>query len=348
MESSSSILVIYTGGTIGMVADPDTGVLQPFDFGQLYEQIPVLERFHFKIDCYSFDPIIDSSNMSPLHWIRIAEVIEDNYESYDGFVILHGSDTMSYSASGLSFILENLNKPVVFTGSQLPLGGIRSDGRDNLIAAIEIASTYEDETPVVPEVTIYFENFLLRGNRTIKYNAENFEAFRSENYPPLAEAGVKIKFNHNLISRPNFRKLKVHRRMDPHISILKLFPGIQQETVGSIVATPGLKAIVLETFGTGNAPTNRWLTDMLADTIDKGITVLNVSQCHGGSVEMGKYETSVELKKTGVISGHDITTESAVAKLMFLLGQELKKSELERMLETPLRGEMTVKQVSQG
>lgn len=342
MENSTSILVLYTGGTIGMIQDPVSKALQPFDFGQLVEQIPVLERFGFQIDCITFDPIVDSSNMNPSRWVKLAEVIEEHYEDYDGFVILHGSDTMAYTASGLSFILENLNKPVILTGSQLPLGGIRSDGRDNLISAIEIASSYEDNTPVVPEVTILFENLLLRGNRTFKYNAENFEAFRSENYPPLAEIGVHIKFNNNYISKPNFKKLKVHSTLNTNISILKLFPGIQKQSVDAILQTPGLKGIILETFGSGNAPSDEWLIESVRDAINRGVIIYNVSQCHGGSVEMGKYQTSVELLKSGVISGHDITTESAVAKMMYLLGKNINSEEIKQLLTTSLRGEISV------
>lgn len=342
MVFSRSVLLINTGGTIGMVKDPVTGALQPVDFVQLYEQIPVLKKLPVTIDCYTFSPLIDSSNMHPGNWIRVAEVIEENYEKYDGFVILHGSDTMAYSASGLSFILENLNKPVVLTGSQLPLGEVRSDGRENLVTSIEIASAYEEDTAMVPEVSIYFENLLLRGNRTHKYNAEHFNAFHSYNYPPLANAGLHIKYHANYIQKPNFKALKVHKKLDTSLVILKLFPGLARQAFEAILNIQGLKAVVLETFGTGNAPTDEWLLSGLRAAIEKGIIIMNVTQCNGGSVLMGKYHTSVGLQQIGVISGYDITTESAVAKLMYLLGEDLTRDELMLLLRVPLRGEMTV------
>jgi len=325
-----------------MIRDKETGVLMPFDFGQLYDQIPALRSFDFSIDCYSFDPIVDSSNVNPEIWIKIANVIEENYEQYEGFVVLHGSDTMAYSASALSFILENLNKPVVFTGSQLPLGVVRTDGRENLVTAIEVASTLENDTPLVPEVCIYFENQLLRGNRTFKYNAEHFEAFRSVNYPALADAGVYIKYNRNYILKPNFRKLKVHKTLDTNIAILKLYPGIRKAAVDAILNTDGVKLVILETFGSGNAPTDQWLIDSLKQAIDKGIIIFNVTQCKGGTVEMGKYQTGLELQKIGVLSGYDITTESAVAKMMYLLGRNPDRDDLIKLIQTPLRGEMSV------
>lgn len=343
MVDSKAVLVINTGGTIGMILDKESGALHPFDFGQLYEQIPSLRSFDFSIDCFSFDPIVDSSNVNPDTWIKIARMIEDNYEKYEGFVVLHGSDTMAYSASALSFMLENLNKPVIFTGSQLPLGVVRTDGRENLVAAIEIASALEDDTPIVPEVCIYFENQLLRGNRTFKYNAEHFEAFRSVNYPALANAGVYIKYNKNYILKPNFRKLKVHTNLNTNIAILKLFPGISESTVEAILNAKGLKAVILETFGSGNAPTTPWLIKILTKAIETGLIIMNVTQCKGGSVEMGKYQTSIELKEIGVVGGYDITTESAIAKLMYLLGRDLQQNDLIRLLQTPLRGEMSIR-----
>jgi L-asparaginase len=345
MTAPSNILVIYTGGTIGMIRDHESGALHPFDFGQLYEQFPVLKQQNFVIDCVSFDPIVDSSNMNPVKWIELATIIEENYEKYDGFIVLHGSDTMAYSASALSFILENLNKPVIFTGSQLPLGVFRTDGRENFITSVEIASARIDDTPVVPEVAILFENKLLRGNRTIKFNAEHFQAFRSVNYPVLAEAGVHIIYNHNHILKPNFKKLKVHRNLNTNIAILKLFPGIGRNTVEAVLNIPGVKAIILETFGTGNAPTDTWLLDSLTQAMAKGIIILNVTQCQVGFVEMGKYQTSVELKKIGVIGGYDITTESAVAKLMYLLGEYTREQTIE-LLHMSLRGEITLNPVN--
>jgi L-asparaginase len=292
MNSKQNVLIIYTGGTIGMIKDRDSGVLKPFDFNQLYKHIPVLENFGFTIDCLSFDPLIDSSNSKPEFWIRLAEMIEQNYENYDGFVVLHGSDTMSYTASALSFMLENLNKPVVLTGSQLPLGVIRTDGRENVITSLEIAAAIEDETPVVPEVCIYFENRLYRGNRTFKFNAEHFNAFLSPNYPPLAEVGVHIRFNRAAIHPPNFKKLKVHKNLNTNVAILKLFPGINEATVSAILNCEGLEAVVLETFGSGNAPTDAWFLSALKSAIERDIIIFNVTQCKSGSVDIGKYETS--------------------------------------------------------
>jgi L-asparaginase len=339
--SKTSILVIYTGGTIGMVKDPESGVLKPFNFDNIYQQIPMLKLLDYHIGNYCFDPVIDSSNMNPKFWAAIAEVIEKNYESYDGFVVLHGSDTMAYTASALSFMLENLNKPVVLTGSQLPLGMIRTDGRENFITSIEIAAARIDDTPVVPEVCIYFENQLLRGNRTIKYNAENFQAFKSPNYPSLADVGVYIKYHHANIRKPNFKNLKVNSLMDNSVSILKLYPGISENSVKAIVHTEGLKALILETFGSGNAPTEEWFLNLLEKTIKKGIIILNVSQCQGGSVEMDKYQTGVTLQNIGVISGNDITTEAAITKLMFLLSNENSIPNIQKKLTISLRGEIT-------
>jgi L-asparaginase len=337
----NNVLVIYTGGTIGMIKDPLTGALTPFNFDALYRHIPILENFNCRIDTHCFDPLIDSSNMNPDFWVRLAEVIEENYERYDGFVVLHGTDTMAYTASVLSFMLENLNKPVVFTGSQLPMGVLRTDGRENFINAIEIASAHEDDTPVVPEVSICFENRLMRGNRTNKFNAENFNAFLSGNYPLLAQVGVHIRYNQQYILKPNFKKLKVHRNLDPNVAILKLFPGITENVVKSILSIRGLKALILETYGAGNAPTDKWFLEALADAVNRGITIFNVTQCKGGSVEMGKYETSAQLEGIGVVGGYDITTESAIAKTMFLLGEGYTGSELSKRLQSPLRGELT-------
>ena len=342
MNTQPSILIIYTGGTIGMVQDPKTGTMKPLTFENLYRYLPVLENFNYKFDFYTFHPLLDSSNMHPSFWIDLAKVIEQNYEHFDGFVVLHGSDTMAYTASALSFMLENLNKPVIFTGSQLPIGMVRTDGRENFINTIEIAAAVDEGTPIVPEVAICFENKLYRGNRTTKFNAEHFGAFVSGNYPPLAEIGVRIKYYHDLILKPNFKKLKTHKELDENIAILKLFPGITEKTVHSILNTEGLKAVILETFGAGNAPTVPWFLDQLKSAVDKGIILFNVTQCKGGTVEMGKYETSAELEKIGVIGGYDITTESAVTKLMFLLGSDLSKEDIIKYLQTSLRGEMTV------
>lgn len=337
-----SILVLYTGGTIGMMKDPKTGSLVPFDFGNIYEHMPILRNLDYVIDFYSFKNLIDSSNMTPEFWIELAEKIEENYEKYDGFVVLHGSDTMAYSASALSFMLENLAKPVVFTGSQLPMGMVRSDGRENFVTSIEIAASKANGMTCVPEVCIFFENQLLRGNRSTKFNAENFNAFSSGNYPTLADVGIKIKYNREFIAKPAEDRLIVHKKFDRNVGILKLFPGITQDFVKHALNTPGLKGIIMETYGSGNAPTSKWFLDELAAAIQRGLLIFNVTQCKSGSVEMGRYETSLNLDKIGVVSGYDITTESALAKMMYLIGEGYSHEEIKKYLQMPLRGEMTI------
>jgi L-asparaginase len=337
-----SILIIYTGGTIGMVNDPNTGSLVPIDFAHISDQVPELKKFGFNLSSVSFDPVADSSNIEPSTWVKMAAIIEENYAAYDGFVILHGTDTMSYSASALSFILENLEKPVIFTGSQLPIGVLRTDGKENLITAIEIAAATQNNAPLVPEVCIYFENKLMRGNRTTKVSAEHFDAFDSPNYPPLAEAGLHIKFNRNSIRYPVIRRyLTVNKKLDVNVGVLKLFPGISRNFVHAVVNSAGLKGLVIETFGAGNAPTHRWFIDELAGFIERGGLILNVTQCHGGSVEMGLYETSRELLNAGVISGKDITSEASVTKLMHLLGRYEEREKVIACLNKSVAGEIS-------
>lgn len=338
----SKVLLIYTGGTIGMINDVKSGQLKPFDFKHLTKQIPELSKFDIHLSSVSFSKPIDSSDMQPSVWIELVNIIEANYHKVDGFVILHGSDTMSYTASALSFMLENLNKPVILTGSQLPIGTIRTDGKENLITAIEIAAARKNNKPVISEVCIYFEYQLYRGNRTHKFNSEHFQAFQSANYPILAEAGVHIKYDFNALYKPSSKKLTTHIKLDSNIAILKLFPGINQNVVNAILTIKDVKAVILETFGSGNCTTEKWFISALKKAIDSGIIILNVTQCNAGAVEQGKYETSAELNKVGVISGNDITTEAAVAKLMYLLGAFKDKNKIEKLLAENLRGEITV------
>ncbi len=344
MERSEkiSIMLIYTGGTIGMVNDPVTGALTTIDFESISDKMPELQKFGYKIKSVSFNPVTDSSNIGPEDWIKMADIIRDNYDEYDGFVILHGTDTMAYSASALSFMLENLEKPVIFTGSQLPIGVLRTDGKENLITAIEIAAAREKGHSIVPEVCIYFDNKLMRGNRTAKLSAEHFDAFESPNYPPLAETGLHIKFNTNLIRYPVIRRdLAVHHDIDTNIVLIKLFPGMGPDYFRSVLNISSLKAAIIETFGAGNAPANDWLTVEIETFIKKGGLALNITQCHRGTVEMGMYETSMDLLKAGIISGKDLTTEAAVTKLMCLLGRYKSSEQVASMLTKSVAGEIT-------
>ena len=342
-KSDASILIIYTGGTIGMIENPETGALEAFNFEHLEVHVPELKNLGYKVSSIQFDPPMDSSEMGPDSWMKIVHIIAEHYHDYDGFVVLHGTDTMAFTASALSFMLENLSKPVVLTGSQLPIGMLRTDGKENLITAIEIAAARENDMPLVPEVCIFFENDLLRGNRTSKTNADNFNAFRSYNYPPLAHAGISIKYDVSQIYHPVSRKpLKPHYLLDRNIAILKIFPGISPLVVESILNIPGLKGVVMETFGSGNAPGCDWLLEMLREAVDRGIVIVNVTQCLAGSVEMHRYETGHKLLEAGVVSGYDSTTECAVAKLMFLFGHGMTPDQVKEHLNCSLIGEITI------
>jgi L-asparaginase len=341
-NKKTSILVIYTGGTIGMVQDQETGALKPFRFDNILQEVPDLKKFGFNLSSYAFNPPLDSSNINPEAWIRIAGLIEQNYNNFNGFIVLHGTDTMAYSASALSFMLENLAKPVIFTGSQLPIGSLRTDAKENLISSLEIAAAMKGDEPVVPEVGIFFENKLYRGNRTTKNNTEDFNAFVSGNYPALAESGVHIRYNYSAIRYGNKKlPLIVHQELNSNLIILKLFPGISRTMVESVFQLQGLRAVIMETFGAGNAPDQEWFIKCVKEALGRGILILNVTQCNTGSVEMGIYETSRLLAEAGVIGGRGITTEAAVTKLMYLTAVSKDNNWISKHIAISLRGEMT-------
>ncbi len=341
--SKASVLLIFTGGTISMSEDHATGALRPINFSKVQEFLPELKQTGVYIKSIAFEPLVDSSDIQPSAWERLALIVAENYNDFDGFVVLHGTDTMAYTASALSFMLENLTKPVILTGAQLPIGMMRSDAKENLLTAIEIASAKENGNAIVPEVCIFFEDTLFRGNRTTKKNAEHFSAFNSYNYPPLAKAGVHIKYFRSNVLYPDTNKtLRVRTHIDRNVVILKLFPGITEATVCAILNIPKLKAVVLETFGTGNAPRKEWFYEALKDATKKGILLVNKTQCSTGSVEMGRYETSLNLVNAGVISAYDITTEALITKLMYLLGEYESMDDVKRHLAISMCGEMTI------
>ena len=325
-----------------MKEDPGNQTLRPFDFSSLMEEVPELRKFALRIDSYTFDPLIDSSDIEPSMWQKLAEIIRDNYNSYGGFVVLHGTDTMAYSASALSFMLENLSKPVIFTGSQLPIGRPRTDGKENLISAVEIASAREpDGSPTVPEVCIYFNSLLLRGNRCTKVDATGFEAFRSPNLPPLAEAGIDIRYNRDIIRRTPPGPFRIHTKLDTSVSILKVHPGITRQVVEDILLGSRTRAVIIESYGCGNAPSSDWFIDIVREAGARGKILYNVTQCIRGLVNMDLYATGRTLKDAGVLGGKDITTESALGKLFFLMGNSDDNESVKAYLEYDLRGEMS-------
>ena len=342
IDIKAHVLLIYTGGTIGMIENLETGALEPFNFSHLRSNVPEMKRLNFQVDTFIFEPLIDSSEISPEKWREMLQVVKAHYNDYDGFVILHGTDTMSYTASALSFMFDNLTKPIIFTGSQLPIGKLRTDGKENLITALEIAADKDcDGHPVVPEVCIYFQNVLFRANRTTKVNAENFNAFNSANFPSLAEAGVTIRYSSNITLKPDYTKDVVfYESLDDSIAVIKIFPGISPDVFSAILNVENIKAVVLETYGSGNALSNDWFLVDLKKAVDKDIVIVNVTQCLYGTVEMHRYEPGQNLLKAGVISGYDLTTEAAIAKLMFLFGLNKTPDQVRELMQISLRGEM--------
>ena len=344
VSTKSALLLIYTGGTIGMKQDMSDLTLKPFDFSQILDEVPELGKFAFKIDSFSFEPPIDSSDVEPSLWQKLACLIRDRYDDYDGFIVLHGTDTMAYSASALSFMLDGLAKPVVFTGSQLPIGVPRTDGRENLISAVEIASARDqDGNPEVPEVSVCFASSLMRGNRSVKVNSEGFRAFQSPNYPPLAEAGISIKYNNEFIRKPGdwYQSLSVNTELDTRVSILKIHPGITPQVVRSIICGEETRAVIIETYGSGNAPSGKWFLDILEDAKRMDKIIVNVTQCLAGTVNMNLYANGKHLERCGVIDGCDITTESALAKLFFLMGKSDDNGWVRAMMGRNLKGEIS-------
>lgn len=344
MTQKSALLLIYTGGTIGMKQDMKDLTLKPFDFSQILDEVPEIRKFAFKIDTYSFEPPIDSSDVEPSLWQNLARLIKEKYEDYDGFIILHGTDTMSYSASALSFMLDGLTKPVIFTGSQLPIGVPRTDGKENLISAVEIASAKDEEGhPAVPEVCVCFDSLLMRGNRSTKVNSEVFRAFQSPNFPPLAEAGINIRYNNEYIRKPNdwYQSLTINTDLDTRVSILKIHPGITPEVVRNILCGKDTRAIIMETYGSGNAPTRDWFLDIVKESSAMNKIIVNVTQCLAGTVNMNIYANGKALERAGVIDGYDSTTESALAKLFYLMGKSRDNEWVKAMMGRNLKGEIS-------
>lgn len=339
----NKVLLIYTGGTIGMGCNRETGALEPLNFDHLLSNFPEFALLQTDVDTYQFTSPIDSSDMSLRRWAQLVRIIADNYDKYDGFVVLHGTDTMSYTASALSFMLENLTKPVILTGSQLPIGQLRTDGKENLLTSIELASAFgEDGRPMVPEVCIYFSGRLLRGNRSTKESADGFNAFNSFNYPHLCEAGVEFRFNPHYILKPDYTKPMIpHMAMDPNVVVFSLFPGIQENIARHMFDAPELRGIVMRSFGSGNAPQKPWLTRLLKDATQRGVTIVNISQCVAGFVKMGRYDTGFQLQDVGVVSGGDSTVESAITKLMFLQAHYKDPRVIRNLMGRSICGEIT-------